>query len=306
MYRNLSPRALGFSGTVQSEIIELALTYGFRGMDLDIADFGQQVADFGMDHARRLIDSAKLKIGNVLLPVRLTGSQADFEADMKRLPGLMELATQLGCTRVLTVMEPANDERSFQDNFEFHRKRLAEIGAVLESKGAKLAVEFMGPAHLREGKQFEFIHDLDTALKLIQMVGSSSVGLLVDVWHLYTSGGSVEDIRKIPADKVVSVQLADAPADIPREQCKNTDRRLPGETGAIDCVLALEILRELGYDGPITPEPLGKKVVGQGREAAVRAAGQALKRVWEPSTEEAEEAESEDTEMATASAEQSS
>ena len=33
MFKNLSPSALGISGH-QSEIIELALTYGFAGMDL--------------------------------------------------------------------------------------------------------------------------------------------------------------------------------------------------------------------------------------------------------------------------------
>ena len=37
MFKNLSPSALGISGH-ESEIIELALTYGFRGVDLDIAD----------------------------------------------------------------------------------------------------------------------------------------------------------------------------------------------------------------------------------------------------------------------------
>ena len=37
MYKNLNTEILGITGR-QSEIIELALTYGFRGIEIDIAD----------------------------------------------------------------------------------------------------------------------------------------------------------------------------------------------------------------------------------------------------------------------------
>src|SRR5262249_50827757 len=144
----------------------------------------------------------------------------------------------------LTIMPPASELRPYHENFEFHRKRLGELGRALEPHGIRLAVEFMGPAHLRKDKPFEFIHDLTAALTLVGMIPAKNVGLLVDVWHLHTSGGSVEDIKKIPKERIVSVQLADAPADVPPEQCENGDRRLPGETGVIDCARALAILAE--------------------------------------------------------------
>jgi chitinase len=37
MYKNLNATVLGVSGR-QSELIELAMTYGFRGLDIDIVD----------------------------------------------------------------------------------------------------------------------------------------------------------------------------------------------------------------------------------------------------------------------------
>ena len=49
MYRNLSPAALGISGR-QSEIIELSLSYGFKGIDLDLVDFQQTVKTYGLPH----------------------------------------------------------------------------------------------------------------------------------------------------------------------------------------------------------------------------------------------------------------
>ena len=47
MFRNLSASALGITGR-QSEIIELSLSYGFKGIDIDLLD-----ARFGIVHERQ-------------------------------------------------------------------------------------------------------------------------------------------------------------------------------------------------------------------------------------------------------------
>ena len=54
MFKNLNPLAIGVSGH-QSEIIELALTYGFAGMDLNMAEFASRARLKGMPYAKRLI-----------------------------------------------------------------------------------------------------------------------------------------------------------------------------------------------------------------------------------------------------------
>ena len=60
MFKNLNAKFLGISGT-QSELIELALTYGFDSIDFDVVDFANRAKLRGMDYARRLFDSAKLR-----------------------------------------------------------------------------------------------------------------------------------------------------------------------------------------------------------------------------------------------------
>jgi len=62
MFKNLNPAAIGISGH-QSEIIELALTYGFAGIDLNIAEFATRARLKGLPYARRLIDSARIRVG---------------------------------------------------------------------------------------------------------------------------------------------------------------------------------------------------------------------------------------------------
>ena len=70
MFKNLNPLAIGVSGH-QSEIIELALTYGFAGMDLNMAEFASRARLKGMPYAKRLIQSAKIRIGTFPLPIGL-------------------------------------------------------------------------------------------------------------------------------------------------------------------------------------------------------------------------------------------
>lgn len=56
MFRNLSMFGLPLSGR-PSELIELALSFGFDSMDMDLIDFKHQSDAFSVTHARRLMVS---------------------------------------------------------------------------------------------------------------------------------------------------------------------------------------------------------------------------------------------------------
>jgi len=58
-------------------------------------------------------------------------------------------------------------------------------------------------------------------------------------------------------------------------------RRLPGETGVIDIVGFLKALKEIGYDGPVTPEPFDKSLKEMPKDEAVRKVGKAMDKVWQ-------------------------
>ena len=123
MFRNLSTEGLGVSGH-QSEIIELALSFGFKGVDLDLVDFQQQVQVNGLARARRLLDSAKLKIGTFRLPLVWDDTDEVYQQGLQSLGDSLKLASELGATRAVTSLAPANDARPYHENFEFHRRRL--------------------------------------------------------------------------------------------------------------------------------------------------------------------------------------
>jgi sugar phosphate isomerase/epimerase len=279
MFKNLSVAALGVSVS-GSELIELALSHGFKGIDLDLVGFHQQVQARGLAVSRRLYDSAKLKWGSFELPVDWQADDASFQQELVRLVPLAALAHDLGCPRATIVMPPASDERPYHQNFEFHRRRFAELGAALAPHGIRLGVEFLAEAHHRQGKAFEFISTLDALMMLLGMAGQPNVGVAIDLWQLHVSGAGIDALRKLSAAQIVTVSVADAPADVTAETATAESRLLPGETGTIDTAAALALLAECGYDGPVTPRPHPSRFAGQKREQIVRQTGQALDAAW--------------------------
>ena len=98
MFKNLDLASLGISGR-QSELIELTLSYGFDGFDLDLADFSSQVDRQGIERARRLIDSARLKLGTFQLPIDWDVDEKEFLQQLEQLTAQAETAATVGCTR---------------------------------------------------------------------------------------------------------------------------------------------------------------------------------------------------------------
>jgi sugar phosphate isomerase/epimerase len=279
MFRNLSTQGLGISG-VESEIIELALTYRFKGIDPDLSELIHRAEERGVKYARRLIDSGKLQLGTYRLPVAWQEGDEAFQRDLKKLPKLAEQAAELGCTLATTVVNPACDQRPYHENFEFHRRRLGEIGQILGPAGVRLGLEFRAPAEARQNRAFEFIHTLDELRKLVSSVGQESVGVVLDVWHWHVGGGSMSDITGLSIAQIVAVQLADAPDDIPIDKLTEKNRLLPGETGVIDSAAVVQFLAQRNYEGPVTAKPDRSRFPKTGRVQIVRMASEALDQVW--------------------------
>jgi len=283
MFKNLNPSALGVSGH-QSELIELALTYGFAGMDINVAEFATRVRLKGMPYARRLIDSAKIRIGTFALPLEWETDDEPFQKELKKLSEYAGYAAELGCTRATAMLLPAGDVRPYHENFEFHRHRFYDICAALKPSGIRLAIGFQAAEYLRRNRAFQFIHDLDALTLLLNMVAAPNLGLLLDTWDVVACGGSVDSIRKLPAQQIIAVQVADMPAGVPIAELDEKSRLLPGgENGRIDVAGFLAVLRAGGYDGPVTLKPSRGAFQSRRRDVIIKQTSEALDKVLRPS-----------------------
>lgn len=275
MFKNLNAKFLGISGT-QSEIIELALTFGFDSIDFDVVDFANRAKLRGVDYARRLFNSAKLRIGTYEFPFAWDSDESVFQKEMERLPEYAEAAAEVGCTRCLATVAPATNDRPYHENFEFHRTRFAEICEVLQKTNTWLGIGFRAAADLRQGKSFQFIHEQDALGLLLNMIAAPNIGMVLDLWDYVAAGGEIENIRSIPMNQIVAVQIADMPADVSASELVEANRLLPGKTGKPDIGAALKILGEAGYEGPVTIKPAKKAADSRRRDPVARAAGLAM------------------------------
>lgn len=279
MFKNLNPRALGLRVTFP-ETLELAKVGGFEGVDLPVSEVQELLKTKSVGEIWKAIKMKGLKTGGWALPVNFRGSEETFRKDLERLSGLAKIATEFECQRVFTWILPFSDSLPFGENFKLHVDRLLPVAEVLKDYGCVLGLEFVGPRTSRVGHKCEFIYDMDGMLELRDAIGAGNVGLLLDAWHWYTTHGTVDQIKRLKGNDVVYVHVNDAPTGIPVDEQIDSVRRLPGETGVIDIVGFLKALDQIGYDGPVTPEPFDKKLSEQPVQNAVSKVGRALDEVW--------------------------
>jgi sugar phosphate isomerase/epimerase len=279
MYRNLNPYVLSISGR-QGELLEIALTYRFTGLTIDIREVADKARTLGMEAATKYLLSARVKIGGFELPVRFAGPEADFKADLAGLKPILDAATALGASRCFVTIQPTSDELPFHENFKFLAVRLKEVAAVLAERGIKLGLRLLaGEAHRNNGG-YQFIHQADPLIMFIQTVGADNVGLWLDTWNWQVGGGSPEKLRALRGEQIIGVELSDIPAGVDLATITEEQRHLPGEGGQIDSAAYLATLQEVGFKGPVSAAVHPAAMPGTKREALVKKAAEALDATW--------------------------
>jgi sugar phosphate isomerase/epimerase len=208
------------------------------------------------------------------------GSQESWQACLQALPAACEIAQAIGATRYATWVPPTSDTRPYDENIRFHVERFQPIAEIMGDYGVRLGLEFIGPKTLRVGKAHEFIWNMGQMLDLCDEIGTGNVGLLLDAWHWYASYGTLDDLRKLTNDNVVYVHINDAPAGVPVDEQLDNVRDVSGATGVIDLAGFLQCLRDIGYDGPVTPEPFCARLSQMTPEDNIAYVGGMLTDVW--------------------------
>jgi len=280
MYRNLNPLAMGVTGR-QSEIIELALTYGFRGLELDLDDFVKRAKKQSVHLASRFITSAQMRIGGFELPVDLQAADTAYKAGLAMLDEAAEMVAEAGGRVCHTAVRPGTDERPYHENFELHRQRLGELADVLGKHEIELGVGFFAAPQRREGYQYQFIHEADALITLLKSVGNDNLGLALDSWDWHFGGGTLDLLHSLGAARVVSLSIADAPADADAATISEEQRVLPElDGGVVDNVTLLKLLHDVGFDGPVTLSPHPATLTGQTREGIFQQCNHILNELW--------------------------
>jgi sugar phosphate isomerase/epimerase len=235
------------------DFVRLAGKLGYGGVDVNLNPAKTE----GVDATRALFKELNLKPAVANLPMQFaTPDEAAFQEGLKLLHENAQFASAIGLNRMMAVLSPASpvpkDERR-----KFVKDRVSAISEVLQRSKIRLGLEFLGPVFFRSNAKspYTFIYTLPETAALADECGPN-IGVVLDAWHWYHSGGSTAEVVAAGKSRIVHVHVSDAkPA--PPEEVRDNQRHMPGE-GVIDFVGFFQALKKIGYVDGISPEPLGR------------------------------------------------
>jgi sugar phosphate isomerase/epimerase len=254
--------------------LQIATQAGFDAIDIEL----REIPHSERNMARKRLDSLGIKAGVAPLPVEFRADDASYERDLAGFPEIVHLAKSLGIG-VMTRALPPSSEFPMAEISLIMRRRLLPVVEILERNEMRLALEFIGPLHMRKARRHEVFWRMGDTLAFIESLGPS-VGLLLDSWHWHHVGATRQDIVDA-GNRVINVQVADA-ADLSPANVRDNERLLPGQ-GVIDLPEFLAGLRSIDYGGLVTPEVFGyqgtlEDPIGSAR-AALRATRDVLSKM---------------------------
>jgi sugar phosphate isomerase/epimerase len=214
------------------------------------------------------------------LPVDFRGDDEAFERTSEGLAAYARGLERAGVTRVGTWLTPCSDTRTYREYFDTVVRRLQPTARVLGDHGVRLGLEYVGPKTSWTRCRYPFVHTLAETHELIEAIGVPGVGFVLDSWHWFLAGDTVEQVEALRNGDVVAVDLNDAPAGIPMDQQMDLSRELPAATGVVPVGDFLGALQAIGYDGPIRAEPFSKSLNALDNEAAAAATAAALRKAF--------------------------
>jgi sugar phosphate isomerase/epimerase len=124
------------------------------------------------------------------------------------------------------------------------------------------------------------IPTMESAWEIVQAAGRDNGGVLLDTWHFLRSGGTPESLPKFPLDRVLAVQVSDAPAIAESNVMEETMERrlLPGQ-GAARVRDVIEVLSDGGCTAPVGVEVFSTELAALPADQAIDRVAQATRAV---------------------------
>ncbi|WP_284980565.1 sugar phosphate isomerase/epimerase family protein [Arthrobacter sp. efr-133-TYG-118] len=229
------------------ERLEAIASTGWAGFGLAYDDLVAARDAIGFSGLKNLIDQAGFRYVEVELLTNWWDDSLSHEW-RPQFELLLDAAEILGARFIkigTAFSEPLDD-------LDFLVEPLRRLATEASKRGTRIALEPM---------PFSMVGSMPAAAELTRSVDMPECGLVVDYWHVFRAGTSLEELsRSVTADQIFGVELNDADAEIKGTLFEDTrdNRRLCGE-GDQDVTGFIKTLQAIGFKGPWGVEILSEQ-----------------------------------------------
>ncbi len=256
MYTTFDPHFLRLSGKTE-DYLDLIVQYGIGGVGVDseLLDDEPQALELACK-----VRDRGLRWSVMFTPVDFYAPSVDDECFAQ---GLEVFKRRCGVAEKMNVefcynhVWSSNEERDYEENFEWHIKRLTQVQNVSFDHGIKYGLEFLGPRQVLYRYKYPFIHTIAGVMALAKAAGGKA-GFIFDTYHWSCEGARRDDLyfAATHLDKMIGFHVNDGVFGRPLAFQLDLERALPMTTGVIDAATPYKLFEKLGYDGPVICEPL--------------------------------------------------
>ncbi|MEX0725886.1 MAG: sugar phosphate isomerase/epimerase [Planctomycetaceae bacterium] len=248
--------------------IRIAGRTGYQAIELWHDDIDAYLQQGGkISDIKKTLDDQQLQVPTTIyLKGWFETTGAEHRRELDECKRRMEQSVAVGAEYI--IAGPPAGKADYELGAKNYRE-LLEIGLAI---GVKPAMEFLG-----------FVEELNTiedALNVIQKAGHPAGTVVLDPFHIFRGGGSMESISLLTGDQIAISHFNDTPATPPRLEQHDKDRVMPGE-GHLDLKRYLQLLKQTGYNRWLSLELFREDLWSQNPETVARTGLERMRKVAE-------------------------
>ncbi|MBO94520.1 MAG: hypothetical protein CMI32_06450 [Opitutales bacterium] len=223
------------------EKIRLVGEAGFAGIELWLNDILEHVARGGeVSEVEKAIADHGLIVPSVIA-MRQWGDFEGWEHQLvlDEARRRFALGARLGAPFIVATPPLEKTET------EHLPERYVELLEIGREEGIRPTFEYIS--------FFKSVHTLNRAWEIVQEADDRDATLILDAFHNWNSGSTLDDLRAIPVDRISHYHIDDAHPEKPALTQTDPDRVMIGD-GQINLVAEVDLLKEMGYDGTVSLE----------------------------------------------------
>lgn len=235
--------ALNGATTMRADLetdVRAASAAGFDYLEIWASKLRRFLSAKSAQELKSLLEEYKLK------PYSINSIEHISFRDPSRHASLLEeceelcrIAAAIDCPYVVVVPSPLPAGVGREESTDESARVLSELADIADRHGVGLAFEFLGQTDCS-------VQTLEHASEIVSRVGRANVGLVIDSFHFYAGGSTIESIDALDPERLFIFHINDA-EQLPREVLEDKHRLLPG-LGILPLKEIVAALRRIGYD----------------------------------------------------------